>query len=546
MRRWERDECTSVPVEDRLTAEQLEAEEDARSAVFAAAKLTRRKGKPVAGRCRKIRLLPTAKQRQFLQLSLDAVRWTYNRALDLVAGRDPATQGPVPKKAKALRALCINDEAFPADSPHRWVLGVPQDIRDGGMRDALDAHKACEAKAFKNEGKKGMDKFVIKHRSAKQKSQTFVIPSKHWGKRIEDTKKGRQNPNLVFRYAEIFTRDVLRAVEPLPEDIEYDCRIQKTRFGRFYLCLAMAPVRHHDSEASDTDHHPHAGVIALDPGVMTFQTGYDPSGQVFEFGRRDMGRIDRLGWHVDVLMRRAYERVNSGKPREAPSQRKRRQSVKHKTPKHSQRHRRDRARQCIGKPKAKRPRRRNPPATSDDQTTSASVVVVPEDDEEPEFETLPETDDPHVLKHRQRYRMRRLAQRLRDRAKNLIVELHRKLALWLCRNYRIVLLPNFRTGQMVTRLKSRTARQMLDWRHFQFKQRLLHKASEHPWCKVLIVEEPYTSKTCGMPECGRIYDGLTCAQRTWRCPHCRTKHDRDNNAGRNIALRYLTVEAIDI
>jgi transposase len=45
---------------------------------------------------------------------------------------------------------------------------------------------------------------------------------------------------------------------------------------------------------------------------------------------------------------------------------------------------------------------------------------------------------------------------------------------------------------MVTRLKSRTARQMLNWRHYQFKQRLLHKASEHPWCEVLIVEEPYT------------------------------------------------------
>jgi putative transposase len=45
-------------------------------------------------------------------------------------------------------------------------------------------------------------------------------------------------------------------------------------------------------------------VIALDPGVRTFLTGYD--GDSFqEFGKADIGRIQRLCSHLDLLMGKA-------------------------------------------------------------------------------------------------------------------------------------------------------------------------------------------------------------------------------------------------
>ncbi|MDT9201563.1 MAG: transposase, partial [Limnospira sp. PMC 1042.18] len=42
------------------------------------------------------------------------------------------------------------------------------------------------------------------------------------------------------------------------------------------------------------------GVIALDPGVRTFITGFDGS-RFLEFGSGDIGRITRLCQHLDDL-----------------------------------------------------------------------------------------------------------------------------------------------------------------------------------------------------------------------------------------------------
>ena len=68
----------------------------------------------------------------------------------------------------------------------------------------------------------------------------------------------------------------------------------------------------------------------------------------------------------------------------------------------------------------------------------------------------------------------------------------------------MILLPTFETSQMVKRkgtrrrvINKKVVRQMLTWRHFDFKQRLIAKAREYPWVKVVIVDESYTSKTCG-------------------------------------------------
>ena len=44
-------------------------------------------------------------------------------------------------------------------------------------------------------------------------------------------------------------------------------------------------------------------IIALDPGVRCFQTGFDGH-RFLEFGQGDMGRITRLCQHLDALMRR--------------------------------------------------------------------------------------------------------------------------------------------------------------------------------------------------------------------------------------------------
>jgi putative transposase len=43
-----------------------------------------------------------------------------------------------------------------------------------------------------------------------------------------------------------------------------------------------------------------------------------------------------------------------------------------------------------------------------------------------------------------------------------------------------------------------------------------------------------SSRTCSTPDCGFVNHTLTLDDREWTCPRCRTTHDRDTNASRNI------------
>lgn len=99
-----------------------------------------------------------------------------------------------------------------------------------------------------------------------------------------------------------------------------------------------------------------------------------------------------------------------------------------------------------------------------------------------------------------------------------------------------VTLPVFETSRMVRkgvrrRLTSKTARAMCTWAHYRFRERLLSKAREYPWCRVVLTEEPYTSKTCGA--CGWLHHGLG-SDKVYRCgsPTCGAVFDRDLNGAR--------------
>ena len=88
------------------------------------------------------------------------------------------------------------------------------------------------------------------------------------------------------------------------------------------------------------------------------------------------------------------------------------------------------------------------------------------------------------------------------------------------------------------RIRSKTARAMLTWSHYRFQQRLINKSREYPWCKVIICDEQYTSKTCG--HCGVIKQNLN-SSKIFKCSSCHVTIDRDFNGARNILLRYMTL-----
>lgn len=95
--------------------------------------------------------------------------------------------------------------------------------------------------------------------------------------------------------------------------------------------------------------------------------------------------------------------------------------------------------------------------------------------------------------------------RIQDKIKNLIDELHRKVAYFYVKNFDVILLPTFETSKMSNRnkrkIRSKTVRSMLTFSHYKFKMFLKNKCFEHG--KILVdVCEAYTSKT--HPETGEI------------------------------------------
>lgn len=376
---------------------------------------------------RKIRLYPTKKQREILKQWFGTFRWTYNKCLEGI-------KNGMAKNKKELRAKYLNSINFKDNEELKWVLETPYDVRDEAMRDLLKAYKSNFASK--------REKFDIKFKSKKMRTQSIVIHNKHW-------KNGTFHPTF-------FGKDPIRGSEPLPEKLGFDCRLQMDNLQEFYLCLIIPIEIRSDSQRPDFDERTKK-MIALDPGVRTFMTGYDPNNRCIKWGKSDIGRIYRLCYVLDDLQSR------------------------------------------WAKTKANK-----------------------------------------------RYQMKKAGKRIRKKIRSLVDEIHKKLSKWLCEEYNIILLPIFETQKMTIKnkrkIRSKTARAMLTWSHYRFQQRLINKSREYPWCKIIICDEQYTSKTCG--SCGHIKTNLG-GSKVYRCNQCNIDLDRDMNGARNILLRYLTLNKIE-
>jgi len=79
--------------------------------------------------------------------------------------------------------------------------------------------------------------------------------------------------------------------------------------------------------------------------------------------------------------------------------------------------------------------------------------------------------------------------------------------------------------------------------HGKFRNMLINKAREYPWCKIRIVSEEYTTQTCG--KCG-ILNKKVGSKKIFKCNECKYTIGRDINGARNILIKYLTESKITI
>jgi putative transposase len=75
----------------------------------------------------------------------------------------------------------------------------------------------------------------------------------------------------------------------------------------------------------------------------------------------------------------------------------------------------------------------------------------------------------------------------------------------------------------------------------EFRRQLEYKAST-AGRHLMVIDRWYpSSKTCSA--CGHLLAELSLRTRTWQCPSCGTRHDRDINAAKNILAAGLAVSA---
>lgn len=257
-------------------------------------------------RARRVRVHLRPEQDAVVKQWLGAVRFLYNRAVELSLNNAnlPWKEVNAMLTLKALRARFVNADApFMQDPRHAWLKDVPYEVRDNALRDFDKARKVFFAKRAKARAVNPTAdvRASFKFRSRRDRQQTLTVRHRDWGRIRGD-------------YSGIFRADQLKRAPgeafPLPQKMEADFRLLRTRLGHTYIVVPIRAPPASESQAPPADAH---GVVALDPGVRTFQTCYDADGQVTEWGVDDMQRIFVLCRVADRLQ----GRIAKGRTRQA-------------------------------------------------------------------------------------------------------------------------------------------------------------------------------------------------------------------------------------
>ncbi len=222
-----------------------------------------------------------------------------------------------------------------------WVLAVPSFCRNQAVEEALMAYRTNSDKQAKQ---KKAYRFDVKYRSRlKDSTECITFSSEDWGRRggafsdllSRDRMRGCQSPtkcrdpgNDQRGPAHVHRSGIKqpqgRTRYNLPAKIYYDFKIVRIRSSnKYYLCIPspLDVLSRTPRRPSDEPYR----VAALDPGVRTFQTGFDTDGTAFELGSvKDERRILRLCQHLDALESRRHAKSLSDSNRFALRYKKRR------------------------------------------------------------------------------------------------------------------------------------------------------------------------------------------------------------------------------
>ena len=430
---------------------------------------------------------------------------------------------------------CVDHFLFDTDQDPRWLLRTPADIRNSATRDVIKAEMSNREKKKIEIARRAQHvaegrppgkcqkvhswKLKLKRRcnpSAWTMEITnqcirnvSVRPRPERRKHHEDGRYDGEQGRALWTRLELCPKDYslgpLWLTEAVPGGaITAACRLTLDPCGSWYLCVAV-PV---DPPPPTVKPEAARRVVALDPGECVFQMGYCVEHTV-AYGNK--AEDDGKGAAIESARASAAAARDAAEACGAP------------TRAHA-----NRARSLKG-------RLRWFPGNGGANRLLALCEKI---------DALVERRKRRPTTRREQYNLRNQANRLRRKVRNLVDSCHRSVALDLVRSYDTILIPRFKTQEMVMReghngrrrvIRSKTARSLMNWAHFRFREFLQHKALRHGK-EVVVCTERYTSKGCAC--CGRL--NTVGGSRVYRCAFCGHEGHRDGCAARNILLQYVT------
>ena len=230
---------------------------------------------------RRVKLNPTPNQKALLTKFANGARFTYNAAVEKVNGG-----AKVNKMSLRNEVVTKKDNAFFDDKA--WLLETPKAIRQQAVFEACKNFKSC----FSNLKAKNITHFKMQFKSRRAKTWTLGI--ERAVKRGPDVKVREKAQGRVNIFPDTLGAFGYYGKLPFDETPPSDCSIHKDAGGRYFLQVPIKrPVQKHQCDARP--------VVALDPGVRKFLTGFRTDATACVLGAGFADNLVRLLGHIDAI-----------------------------------------------------------------------------------------------------------------------------------------------------------------------------------------------------------------------------------------------------
>lgn len=229
----------------------------------------------------KVKLYPTKSQKRLLNKMFGSHRAIYNKLVE--SSKEDCRTLKTSEIVKKYRP--ISQKQSLSNYLPQYHLDVPEEVMDSTFRDYMKALKSS----------------LALYKSLKSKDKKTSFPDLGFKSRRDNTssielrsRSIKTNRDTVAFFKRYFGNNGIKIKEQLP-DINYSIRLQRTRERQFYLCIPRA-----QSFTQTTS----LRACAIDPGVRSFITLYDPEGLTLSVDdtKNSIFRrcllIDRLQSHI--------------------------------------------------------------------------------------------------------------------------------------------------------------------------------------------------------------------------------------------------------